>query len=45
MGPAWSDARVLAYGYAFEQALGLSQKPGFPASVALPAAGESLFAP
>jgi amidase len=39
IGPAWADARILSYGYAFEQALGLVQKPGYPASVALPAAG------
>jgi amidase len=39
MGPAWADARVLSYGFAFEQALGLVQKPAYPASVALPAAG------
>ncbi len=28
VGPAWADARVLAYGYAFEQALGFSAQPG-----------------
>ena len=27
VGPAWSDARVLAFGFAFEQALGFSGKP------------------
>ncbi len=27
VGPAWSDARMLAYGYAFEQALGLQAEP------------------
>ncbi len=31
IGPAWSDARVLAYGYAFEQALGFKDKPGMVA--------------
>jgi amidase len=29
VGPAWSDARVLAFGYAFEQALGLKIAPTF----------------
>jgi amidase len=42
IGPAWSDARVLAYGYAFEQRLGLHQAPGFAAS--LPA-NAALLAP
>jgi amidase len=40
IGPAWSDARVLAYGYAFEQALGLHMAPTFARS--LPAAGALL---
>jgi amidase len=40
IGPAWSDARVLAYGYAFEQKLGLHQMPGFAES--LPAGGSLL---
>jgi amidase len=38
IGPAWSDARILAYGYAFEQALKYHAKPGFtplPAVAAL----------
>jgi amidase len=29
VGPAWSDARILAYGYAFEQAIKFEAKPGF----------------
>ncbi|MGI3778573.1 MAG: amidase [Janthinobacterium lividum] len=33
MGPAWSDARVLALGYAFEQRAGVSLRPTFAASV------------
>lgn len=33
IGPAWSDARILAYGYAFEQTLGLHLRPGFAPSV------------
>ena len=28
VGPAWSDARVLSFGYAFEQALGFKAEPG-----------------
>ncbi len=28
IGPAWADARVLAFGFAFEQALGFSARPG-----------------
>ncbi len=28
VGAAWSDARVLAFGYAFEQALGFKEVPG-----------------
>lgn len=28
IGPAWSDARVLAYGFAFEQALRFTAEPG-----------------
>jgi amidase len=33
VGPKWSDARMLAYGFAFEQALGFSGKPGLVALV------------
>jgi amidase len=40
IGPAWSDARVLAFGYAFEQALGLRMAPTFAPS--LPAGGSLL---
>ena len=39
VGPAWSDARMLAYGYAFEQKLGFKAEPGLkpllPASALL----------
>ncbi len=42
IGPAWSDTRILAYGYAFEQKLGLHMEPGFAAS--LPA-NTALLAP
>ncbi len=34
VGPAWSDARVLAYGYAFEQKLGFAAQPGLKPVVA-----------
>ncbi len=33
IGPAWSDGRVLAYGYAFEQAAGVSLRAAFAASL------------
>lgn len=35
IGPAWSEARLLALGYAFEQATHARRDPGFPASVSL----------
>ncbi len=41
IGPAWSDARVLGYGYAFEQKLGLHMEPTFAPS--LPDAGTLLM--
>ena len=41
VGPAWSDGRVLAYGYAFEQALGFAAQPGLRPV----AADAGLFAP
>ena len=34
MGPAWSDARLLSLGYAFEQIAKVRVNPTFPASVA-----------
>ena len=34
MGPAWSEARLLSLGYAFEQIAKLRVNPTFPASVA-----------
>jgi amidase len=37
VGPAWADARVLAYGYAFEQALGFKAEPGLRPLAAAPA--------
>lgn len=37
VGPAWSDASVLAFGYAFEQALGFIEQPGMVPVAAAPA--------
>ncbi|CAN5338363.1 amidase [soil metagenome] len=34
IGPAWSDARILSLGYAFEQATHAWKAPTFPASIA-----------
>lgn len=33
LGPAWSEAKLLAFGYAFEQAAGLTLKPSFASSI------------
>jgi amidase len=33
IGPAWSEARLLGFGFAYEQAAGVHLKPGFVASV------------
>jgi amidase len=40
IGPAWSEARLLGFGYAFEQALGFKPRPGFVAVAPLGAAGD-----
>jgi amidase len=40
IGPAWSEARLLGLGYAFEQALGFKPRPGFVPVSPLGAAGE-----
>jgi amidase len=45
VGPAWSDARVLAYGYAFEQKLGFAPRPRFNASLVSTPSVEDLFQP
>ncbi len=37
IGPAWSDGRMLAYGYAFEQALGFAARPGLAPVLPAPA--------
>ncbi len=33
IGPAWSEARLLGYGYAYEQAANVRAKPGFVSSI------------
>ncbi|HTZ70239.1 MAG TPA: amidase family protein, partial [Acetobacteraceae bacterium] len=45
IGPAWSDARILAYGYAFEQKLGFSAKPHFDPHLVSTPAVEDLYKP
>jgi len=45
IGPAWSDARVLAYGYAFEQKLGFAPRPRFDAHLVSAPPVDDLFAP
>jgi amidase len=45
IGPAWQDARILAFGYAFEQALALKQNPHFYPTLPLPQADQSLLNP
>jgi len=44
IGPAWSEARLLGFGYAFEQAVGVNPRPGFKpvpavAGLEMPAGG------
>ena len=43
VGAKWQDARVLSYGYAFEQRLALKQQPHFDASLRTVPAVEDLF--
>ena len=31
IGPAWSEKRLLGFGYAFEQEIGFRPRPGFAA--------------
>jgi amidase len=46
IGPAWSDARVLAYGHAFEQAApGMKLVPALVQTVEEQAEVQRLFAP
>ncbi len=45
IGPRWGDAQVLALGYAFEQKLGLTLRPGFAGSVTIAAPVADLYAP
>jgi amidase len=39
IGPAWSEARLLGFGFALEQALGFKARPGFAPVAAMGAAG------
>jgi amidase len=41
VGPAWSEAKLLAYGYAFEQAAQWRREPQFLAQSSMPPLGES----
>jgi amidase len=45
MAGKWEDAKVLAFGYAFEQKLGLALEPAFPPHLVSVPAVEDLFAP
>jgi amidase len=45
IGPAWSDARILALGYAFEQATGARRAPTYAKSVESGAAVQAAFGP
>jgi amidase len=45
VGPAWSDGRVLAFGYAFEQKLGFTPRPRFDAHLVSVPAVDDLFRP
>jgi amidase len=45
IGPAWSEARLLALGYAFEQAAGVHLRPSLQPSVEASAAVAPLLAP
>jgi amidase len=45
VGPAWSDARMLAYGYAFEQRAGRAAAPTYAPSVDVLLARRGLLSP
>jgi amidase len=45
VGPQWADARVLAFGYAFEQKLGFTPQPRFDAHLVSVPAVADLFQP
>jgi amidase len=45
IGPAWSEARLLGYGYAYEQAAGARVAPRFPPSIEAVAPVAPLLAP
>ncbi len=45
LGPAWSEARLLGYGHAYEAAAGGRVTPGFAPSIETSAAVAPLFAP
>ena len=42
IGPAWSEARLLGFGYAFEQTLGFKPRPDFAPVAPLGAAGDPI---
>ncbi len=43
IGPAWSEARLLGFGYAFEQALGFKPRPGFVPVAPIGASGAPIM--
>ncbi len=45
VGPRWADAKVLSFGYAFEQKLGLTLRPSYQASARTVPDNVDLFAP
>ncbi len=45
IGPAWSEAKILSLGYAFERATHARRNPSFPASVSLTPEFAKAYAP